>query len=105
MTIHLELFTSKSTKWSPAGLCQGRLINSRDADLRGSPPHPPSSRTLGGGVAGRRRRAMRVPPAHSRLSLPSAPPRHFLKETDKEGGGSGRTGAWSPQAGEENAAR
>lgn len=107
MTILLEVFTSKSMKLSPAGLCQRRLVNSRDAELRGNPPHPPELTHRRRGVAGRGRRgeALPPPPAHSRLSLPNAPPRHFLKETDKEGGGSGRRGVWSPHAGEENAAR
>lgn len=71
MTIHLEVFRSKSIKLSPVGLCQSRLINCWDATLRGNSPHRPgahahlarSSRKGMAGDAGA--------PAHSRRSPPS----------------------------------
>lgn len=62
MTILLEVFTSKSMKLSPAGLCQRRLVNSRDAELRGNPPHPPELTHRRRGVAGRGRRGEALSP-------------------------------------------
>lgn len=66
MTIPLEVFMSKSMKLSPAGLCQRRLNNSRDAKLQGNPPHPtpapPELTHPRRGVAGRGRRGDARPP-------------------------------------------
>lgn len=95
MTIHLEVFRSKSIKSSPAGLWQSKLI-CWDAELQGNSPLPPRAHAHLAGVAGRGWRDDARPSVHSRRSLPSLLPntswRKLIRRRLKEVRGAEATG-------------